>query len=114
MTILQLIDWFSQAHKSWVDNLQPLKDEHLYQMRSLHWGEEAQLFEIVGMIARHYVYHAGELNQILSIRRGEAWEEGEEVEENNIDTRGHRVKPPWLDDGSTDGTEQMLKNLLLY
>lgn len=46
---------------------------------------------------RAVVYHAGELNQVLSICRGEAWEEGEEVEENNVSTVGHRVQPPWLD-----------------
>ena len=57
----------------------------------MYWGEEAPLFDIVSMIARHHVYHAGELNQVLSIFRGEAWEEGEEVEENNISTVGHRV-----------------------
>lgn len=98
--LLQIVAWFSQAHTLWVENLRALEDEQLEEMRRLHWGEEAPLIDIVGMIARHHVYHAGELNQILSIRRGEAWEEGEEVEENNIDTRGHRVKPPWLEDNS--------------
>lgn len=93
----EVIDWFSDAQQLWVEDLQSLQDEDLFELRPLHWGEEAQLFDIVGMIARHHVYHAGELNQILSIQRGEAWEEGEEVEENNIDTKGHRVKPPWLE-----------------
>ena len=52
-----------------------------------------------------HVYHAGELNQVLSICRGEAWEKGEEVEENHISTVGHRVRPPWLanDDHSRKG-----------
>jgi hypothetical protein len=47
------------------------------------------------LIAGHHIYHAGELNQVLSILRGEAWEEGEEVEESNISAIGHRVIPPW-------------------
>jgi hypothetical protein len=55
------------------------------------------LLDIVVLIAGHHLYHAGELNQVLSIRWGEAWEEGEEVEENNVSTAGHRVRPPWLD-----------------
>jgi len=46
--------------------------------------------------ACHWCYHAGELNEILSIIRGEAWEYCEEVEENHISTAGHRVKPGWM------------------
>jgi hypothetical protein len=36
------------------------------------------------MIAAHHIYHAGELNQVLSIYRDAAWEEGEEVEDNEL------------------------------
>jgi hypothetical protein len=93
-----VVEWFHEAHKRWVANLTPLQDDQMEKSHRLHWGEERPLFDIVAMISRHHVYHAGELNQILSISRGEAWEEGEEVEENNISTIGHRVKPPWLDE----------------
>ena len=92
-----VIEWFKAAHRRWVEDLGRVGEERLDQPRPLHWGEQAPLFDIVAMIARHHVYHAGELNQILSIARGEAWEEGEEVEENHISTAGHRVRPPWLD-----------------
>ncbi|MBV9328025.1 MAG: hypothetical protein JO352_30290 [Chloroflexi bacterium] len=67
----------------------------------MHWGELRPLFDMVAAIARHRVYHAGEINQLLSIARVEAWEEYEEVEENHISTIGHRVRPSWLE-GSTD------------
>lgn len=93
-----IVDWFEEAHRRWVADLKALESDQVEEMRRLHWGEERSLFDIVAMISRHHVYHAGEINQILSIYRGEAWEEGEEVEENNISTLGHRVKPPWLDD----------------
>lgn len=43
-----------------------------------------QLLDIDRLIENHHIYHAGEINQLLSIYRHEAWEEGEEVEENNI------------------------------
>ncbi len=36
------------------------------------------------LLAYSYTYHAGEINQWLSIYRREAWEEGEEVEENIV------------------------------
>lgn len=98
--ISAVIEWFSEAHRQWIDDLKTLEDKQMEGLHKLHWGEEAPLFNIVAMIARHHVYHAGELNQVLSICRGEAWEEGEEVEENNISTVGHRVKPPWLQENS--------------
>jgi hypothetical protein len=50
------------------------------------------------MVAGHLEYHAGEINAILAIVRGEAWEYGEEVEENHISTAGHGVRPAWMTD----------------
>lgn len=64
-------------------------------VRPLHWGETAPLYEIVAMTAEHISYHAGEVNMILSLRRSEAWEVGEQVEENHIDTTEHLVRRPW-------------------
>jgi hypothetical protein len=93
-----VVEWFQEAHRRWVGDLESLEDGQVEELRKLHWGEEAPLFDIAVMISRHHVYHSGEINQILSIYRGEAWEEGEEVEENNISTVGHRVKPPWLEE----------------
>jgi hypothetical protein len=91
----EVIEWFRLAHRQWMDDLSSIEDEQIDEMRPLHWGEEAPLYDIMVMIAGHHIYHAGELNQVLSISRGEAWEEGEEVEENNVCSIGHRVIPPW-------------------
>ena len=93
----EVIAWAEAAHREWLRCLDELsKDEALDELRPMHWGELKPLFDIVTTIARHHVYHAGEINQLLSIARGEAWEEYEEVEENHISTVGHRVRPPWL------------------
>jgi uncharacterized damage-inducible protein DinB len=89
--VTSVIEWFREAHRKWIDDLKALDDDQVEELCRLHWGEQLPLFDIVAMIARHHVYHAGELNQVLSICRGQAWEEGEEVEENNISTLGHRV-----------------------
>ena len=64
----------------------------------MHWGEEAPLREIVAMVAGHRSFHTGEINEILAIRRQEAWEYTEEVEENHIDTTGHGLRPAWMSD----------------
>ena len=93
----EIIAWFDEAHRRWLNNLRQIEEDHLDELRPLHWGQSAPLYEIVTIIASHHLYHASELNRVLSIYRGEAWEEMEEVEENNISTVGHRVKPPWLD-----------------
>jgi hypothetical protein len=95
--LADVVEWFNHAHRKWVANLAEIEEDQLDELRPLHWGDEATLFDIVVMISRHHIYHAGELNQVLSIYRGEAWEEGEEVEENNISTVGHRVTPHWLE-----------------
>lgn len=93
-----VILWFDEAHRKWMANLSSLNDDQLDELRTLHWGQQAPLHEIVLLMATHHIYHAGELNQLLSIYRGEAWEETEEVEENNISTVGHRVRPSWMDE----------------
>ena len=96
--LYDVIEWYDEAHRRWLEGLANVSEAQLDEQRPLHWGQSAPLYEIVVMIAGHHIYHAGELNQVLSIYRGEAWEVTEEVEENNISTVGHRVKPPWLDD----------------
>jgi hypothetical protein len=92
-----VIAWLDEAHRLWLADLGRVGEDQWEELRPLHWGQQAPLSEIVVIIAGHHLYHAGELNQVLAICRGEAWEEGEEVEENNISTIGHRVRPPWLD-----------------
>jgi DinB superfamily len=90
-----VIAWFTDSHALWISSLADLNDPEFDKHRPVHWGQYAPLFDIVATIALHHVYHAGEINLLLSLQRGEAWEEGEEVEENHIDTTGHRVRPPW-------------------
>lgn len=95
--------WFERTAGRWLGALAEPSD--LHDRRPVHWGATAPLGEIVAMVAAHWTYHAGEINAILAIRRTEAWEEGEEVEENHIDTTGHRVRPPWLDGDAGGGVE---------
>jgi hypothetical protein len=91
----EVILWLRSAHQSWMQDLSDLADPDLWEPRPVHWGGSLPLHQIVTIVACHHAYHAGELNQLLSIVRGEAWEEDEEVEENNVSTIGHRVRPPW-------------------
>ena len=90
-----MLAWLSTARDAWLASVDEPAD--LASVRPLHWGDSAPLREIVAMVAGHVTYHAGEINEILAIRRGEAFEMGEEVEENHIATEGHRVRPLWMD-----------------
>ncbi len=92
----ELVAWFETVYRRWIVALNTVD---LDSARPLHWGDTAPLPEIVTLVAAHCVYHAGEINAILAIRRGEAWEHMEEVEENHISTVGHRIRPPWMTDG---------------
>jgi hypothetical protein len=92
----EVFGWFEQTYARWVDSLMEVED--LEAPRPVHWGGTAPLAEIVAMATAHWAYHAGEINAILAIRRGEAWEYGEEVEENHISTAGHGVRPAWMSD----------------
>jgi hypothetical protein len=92
----QVLAWFELTYERWLASLQDAGDLDVH--RPVHWGSTAPLADIVVMVAVHWVYHAGEINAILAIRRGEAWEYGEEVEENHISTLGHGVRPDWMTD----------------
>jgi uncharacterized damage-inducible protein DinB len=88
--------WFERASEDWIAAVDPPLD--LGALRPVHWGETWPLRDIVAYLAAHWSYHAGEINMILAIRRAEAWEYGEHVEENHISTLGHSVRRPWITD----------------
>jgi hypothetical protein len=93
--VREMLAWFDASRDAWLQAIDEPVD--LASVRRLHWGDTAPLRDVVAMVAGHLTYHAGEINEILAIRRGEAFEMGEEVEENHIATEGHRVRPVWSD-----------------
>ena len=104
----EIVAWFEQSTELWNASLAQVSDEAFDEPRPLHWGETLPLFDIVVLVAMHWSYHAGELNEILAILRGEAWVYTEEVEENHISTAGHRLKPDWMSQEQADGYEAHL------
>ena len=93
--VREMLAWFDTSREAWLRSVDEPVD--LASERRLHWGDTAPLRDVIAMAAGHLTYHAGEINEILAIRRGEAFEIGEEVEENHIATEGHRVRPVWMD-----------------
>ncbi len=88
--------WFEETYERWLRSLGDAAD--VDAPHPVHWGDRMRLTDIVVAVSQHWVYHAGEINAILAVHRGEAWEFSEEVEENHISTVGHRVRPPWMSD----------------
>lgn len=91
----EVLEWFDRSFSAWQSSL---TGADLDEQRPVHWGGTLPLGEILAMVGAHWAYHAGEINAILAIQRQEAWEYGEEVEENHIPTAGHGVRPPWMTD----------------
>jgi hypothetical protein len=75
----------------------------------VHWGETRPLREIVANVAALWAYHAGEINLIHAVGRGEAWEYGEHVEENHISTIGHSVRRAWITDEQVERFESEMR-----
>lgn len=94
--LAEIVAWFQRSYERWTASIGEVDD--LDQPRPVHWGDSMPLVDILVMVAGHWQYHAGEINTILGIRRREAWEFGEEVEENHISTAGHGVRPAWMTD----------------
>jgi hypothetical protein len=90
-----LVQWLNLSHQLWQRDLHNIQENDLDQQRLVHWGDTLPLIDIMRIIGNHHIYHAGEINQLLSVFRQEAWEEGEQVEENLTASDGHRVIPPW-------------------
>jgi uncharacterized damage-inducible protein DinB len=91
--LAELLTWFETSCGAWLTST---AEADLDARRPLHWGETAPLRDVVAIMVAHRAYHAGEINAILAIRRGEGWEWGEEVEENHIPNAGHGVQPQWM------------------
>lgn len=103
----EVLAWIDDALAAWDADLASVED--VDEPRPCHWGATAPLASIVDMVGTHIAYHTGELNMLLSIARGEAWEWGEEVEENHIDTWGHGVRGPWMDDDVAKYYEERIR-----
>jgi hypothetical protein len=105
----EVVAWVDDGLRAWETALAELPEDEIELNRQVHWGTTAPLGDIVVMTANHVVYHTGELNMLLSIARGEAWEYTEEVEENHISTYGHGVRPGWMPSDHAQNYEAELR-----
>jgi hypothetical protein len=105
--LAEVLVWFEEGAGKWLESIREPVD--LGRSTALHWGERWPLREVVAYVAAHWAYHAGEINMILAIRRGEAWEYGEHVEENHIPTIGHSVRREWASDELVERSERDMR-----
>jgi uncharacterized damage-inducible protein DinB len=102
-----LLTWLEHSSEQWLNSVDDGVD--LNEPRPVPSGDTWPLREIVAYVAAHMAYHAGEINSILAIRRGEAWEYGEHVEENHISTIGRSVRRPWISDEQVEHFEAEMR-----
>jgi hypothetical protein len=88
--------WTEEGMARWVRAVDAGGDEQLWRPARVHFGGEQPLANVAMLVAEHVTLHTGEINMLLSIARGEAWEYTEEVEENHISTFEHAVRPGWM------------------
>jgi hypothetical protein len=68
------IAWMTAAHRRFVDHVAELGDDDLGTPRPANWGELVPTRDLIAAIATHASYHAGEINHIRSLLRGDdAW-----------------------------------------
>ena len=68
------IAWMSAAHRRFADHVADLRDEDLGTARPANWGELVPTRDLIAAITTHASYHAGEINHIRSLLRGDdAW-----------------------------------------
>src|SRR4051812_17883239 len=86
----RIVEWFEATYERWQTSLFDADDPDA--PRWLH-GARTTITGLVIQTGAHWTYHAGEINALLAIQRGEAWELGEEIEENHISSSDHAVRP---------------------
>jgi DinB superfamily len=112
--VREVVAWVDDGLQAWDNELVQLRDDEITAPHPVHWGGTMPLGAIVVMIAHEVMYHTGELNMLLSIARGEAWEYTEEVEENHIITYGHGVRPSWMSDDDARRHEAAMRAAHAY
>jgi len=105
----EVVSWIREGLATWETSLRGIEPGTLEQPRRAHFGGTLPLGTLLGIQMFHVTFHLGELNMLLSIKRGEAWEWGEEVEENHIDTFGHGLRGNWMSDEIAAGVEARLR-----
>ena len=94
----EVVAWAAEGAARWVRAIEACPDGELHRQARLHFGGTRPLARVALLVAEHVTLHTGEINMLLSIARGEAWEYTEEVEENHIPTFDHAVQPGGMSD----------------
>jgi uncharacterized damage-inducible protein DinB len=71
----EAISWLRSAHVKLMEHVRVLSDEDLTAPRASNWGEMRETRWLLSMLIQHDVYHAGEINHIRALLRGDdAWQ----------------------------------------
>lgn len=66
-----LLEWLEAAHETFGRRVAELSDDDLVTIRRMSWGEKWNTRRIIAVMIEHDLHHAGEINHIRALRRGE-------------------------------------------
>ncbi len=71
-----LIDWLRESQLGLLKSIDALNDDaELMQPRPVSWGGKRKTKWIIGVLIRHDVFHAGEINHLRALhQRNDRWE----------------------------------------
>lgn len=105
----EVLAWTREGFAVWDRSIGAIQPGNMDEKRPAHFGGQLPLSMLLGIQMFHVTFHLGEFNMLLSLKREEAWEWGEEVEENHIDTFGHGVRGNWMNDDVAAAVEAKLR-----
>jgi hypothetical protein len=72
-TIPSAVAWLRAGQAQLRSSVAALDDAGLFQLRPAPWNESFETRWLVGLMAEHDLYHAGEINHLRALRHGDRW-----------------------------------------
>ena len=67
----ELLAWLAEGHRRWLASVRALPDDaELDRQRLTNWGERLPTRSIIRIMIAHDLYHAGEINHLRALLRG--------------------------------------------
>ena len=64
--------WLCRAQDDFIDAVDGLSDEEVFELRPAHWGESMPVVTLVTMMLTEHVHHIAEIGVLRDLRRGHA------------------------------------------
>ena len=66
------VAWFHRAQDRFIDRVDALTDEEIFEPRPAHWGESVPVVQLVSGLMIEHTHHLAEVGVLRDLRRGQA------------------------------------------